>query len=791
MAEDLYKNMSVDELGSSLLSKKADSDRAKAKKNKKNERVQQGLALLLMGQGVMKSQYKKRAAELTENYTFDKIGADVKSQHIAANSSIINTMGIDWDGKGGVEGFKASDDYSNFSMKLKPILDGHFRTVLGEEFEGAYNTGTYNNAIDASVEAYANHYIGKEEGSKVPRYVAYENSLKELFGGKEPADMDRLEVLRLGMGINENTLNMYQRQNYKQVLGEYRSQGNLMGGFKRVLNMFSDKSVANGGPDLMTTVDENILAGGTIADMSRSLDLKSLTNSIADREFAKAAKLPERWLEIAMSKSQNGYTKRILEMHLPAMRSLVKSGRFPSSLEQSVDTQITSGDYEDFVTDLLRPDKTADRVAFINHSAALSLKMERDSSFLKGVWKSTSSKDMSYPEFKTIMAEEENRTYFAMMQMLGEGFVDSKYTGFRAKNKKGYQSFGTLKTVFDKFSGVTDWVNDGLLINKGTLDIGKSFPTYPVEKKKEEIEKTIDMILTQNANKPQQLDSLLNQINPLVQNVFKVDVTDYVEDFVRERMVELEKAKPGYVEFDEPRSFIESTINGNSYFSTRIEDKENPDTDSKKKIKINPLLIKQKEVGKDLAIEAINLVTGLGKNESPEYIASIKSFLTSIVNNESDFGTHKNTFNNPLSNAKGPWQIKDGLIGDSANKIGFYGDVVDVLSRETGRGKSVRAYNEQLKNTLGIDLANAKPEDLNTMLYGAAFARAGLLLVEASIPEDPKEKAYYYADHYHKGKNRDKVARAYLLKNKEFFALSSTYIDSMKSGVKNILDRND
>ena len=35
MTEDLYKNMSVDELGSSLLSKKADSDRAKAKNGNK------------------------------------------------------------------------------------------------------------------------------------------------------------------------------------------------------------------------------------------------------------------------------------------------------------------------------------------------------------------------------------------------------------------------------------------------------------------------------------------------------------------------------------------------------------------------------------------------------------------------------------------------------------------------------------------------------------------------------------------------------------------------------------
>jgi len=778
MVLDNYSDMNIDELGSSLLQKKEDRERAQSKKNKKNERVQQGLALLLMGQGVMKSQYKKRAAELEENYTFQKIGADVKSQHIAANSSIINTMGVDWDGTGGVEGFKNSNDYNNFAMKLRPVLDGHFRATLGEEFEGAYNTGTYSNAIDASTEAYAKHYIGKEEGSEVPRYIAYENSLRELFGGDGIVDMDRVDVLRLGMGLNETKLNGYQRQNYKEVLNEYRSQGNLIGGFKRLINMFSDKLVADGGPDLMTTVDENILAGGTISDMSQSLDLKGLTNSIADREFAKAAKLPERWLEIAMSKSQNGYTKRILEMHLPAMRSLVKSGRFPSSLEQSVDTNITDSDYEDFVTDLMREDRTADRVAFINHSAALAIKMERDSSFLKGVWKSTSADDMSYPEFKTIMAEEENRTYFAMMQMLGEGFIDSKYTGYMAKNKKGYQSFGTLKTVFDKFA-VTDFVNSGLLINKGTLDIGTSYPEFPIEKKKEEIEKTIGMIITQNVNNEGRMQSLLMQINPLVQNVFKVDVEDFVSDFVRRQMVEVEKTKPGYIELNEPRSFMEFKI------------EQSPDTDLKKKITINPLLIKQKEVGKDLAIEAINLVTGLGKNESPEYIKSVRSFLDGLVNNESVYGTDENTFSNPLSNAKGPFQIKDGLIGDPENTIGLYGDVIDVLSRETGRGKSVRAYNEQLKNTLGIDLATAKPEDLDKMLYGAAFARAGLLLVEAPIPKDPKGKAYYYADHYHKGKNRDKIARAYLMKNKEIFALSSSYIDSIKSNVKNILDRDD
>ena len=202
---------------------------------------------------------------------------------------------------------------------------------------------------------------------------------------------------------------------------------------------------------------------------------------------------------------------------------------------------------------------------------------------------------------------------------------------------------------------------------------------------------------------------------------------------------------------------------------------------------VNPALLEPRKVGKDLALDAINLVTSLSKKESPEYVENMRDFLDGLVNNESEYGTNKNTFSNPLSNARGPFQIKDGTIGDDANLIGYYGDVIDVLSRDTGRGASVRAYNEQLKAELGIDLATAKPEDLDKMLYGAAFARAGLLLVDPPIPTDPKGKAYYYADYYHKGKNRDKIARAYLRKNKELFALSSSYIDSLVGGTKSLL----
>jgi len=109
MADDIYgnmSNMSVDELGSSLLQKKAISDRAAAKKAKKNERIQQGLALLLMGQGVMKTQFKKRMKELDDFHKFETMGNDHKTKQINMNATILNTIGDKWNGNNGYEGFK-------------------------------------------------------------------------------------------------------------------------------------------------------------------------------------------------------------------------------------------------------------------------------------------------------------------------------------------------------------------------------------------------------------------------------------------------------------------------------------------------------------------------------------------------------------------------------------------------------------------------------------------------------------------------------------------------------------
>ena len=178
MAEDMYGNMgdmSLDELGSSLLQKKADSDRAAAKRAKKNEKVQQALALLLMGQGVMKSQFKKRMTELNDFHKFETIGNDHKVKQLNMNATILNTIGNQWDGKNGYEGFKDSEDYLRFEQAVRPYIIQKIKATTGDEYDTIENTSTFNNAIDLGTKGFAKKYLAIDPVSKKANYLAYQD----------------------------------------------------------------------------------------------------------------------------------------------------------------------------------------------------------------------------------------------------------------------------------------------------------------------------------------------------------------------------------------------------------------------------------------------------------------------------------------------------------------------------------------------------------------------------------------------------------------------------------------
>ena len=85
-----YKNMSVSELGGSLLQRKGEIAEKQRKRDRKDMRIQQALGVLLAGQGLMKNAFKRRQKELANQQTLDLLTVDQDAKQIANLSTILN-----------------------------------------------------------------------------------------------------------------------------------------------------------------------------------------------------------------------------------------------------------------------------------------------------------------------------------------------------------------------------------------------------------------------------------------------------------------------------------------------------------------------------------------------------------------------------------------------------------------------------------------------------------------------------------------------------------------------------
>jgi len=533
MADDIYgnmSNMSVDELGSSLLQKKAESDRAAAKKAKKNERIQQGLALLLMGQGVMKTQFKKRMKELDDFHKFETIGNEHKAKQLNMNSTILNTIGNTWDGKNGLEGFKNSDDYLRFSQEVRPFVDQKIKAMTADEYDTVYGTSTYENAMDLASESYAKKYLEIDKKSGKANYLAYQDGLREILGD-EAIDMDKNELFQRAMGLSADELTIYQRRNYQKVLAEYKAQGNIVGGFKRVLGLFNDDYKRKGGFDIFSKVTEDALAGPTIRDLNQAMNLKGMTNNIVSKALADASKSPTRWKERASGKRFENYRKNVGELYLPQMTELIEEGRYPSELQTS--TFIGKNNWEEFMDDM----SPLDKEALILDTTALSLRLKEDRKFLTAVYNETEGKKedgKSFNEFKAILDDEASRTMFAANIVTDAGFRDEDWYPFG--KQETYNSFGTLTQVYNKYN-ISTMIGDDIKVDeRGGLNLPESYIDASVDRKKEMIEATVKDILKNSKTENERNIKLGGALDIEINKYHGVDSQTYIENLAAKEM---------------------------------------------------------------------------------------------------------------------------------------------------------------------------------------------------------------------------------------------------------------
>lgn len=887
-----YKDMSVSELGGSLLQRKGEIAEKQRKRAKKDMRIQQALGVLLAGQGLMKNAFKRRQKELANQQTLDLLTAESDAKQIQNLSTIYNYTPVGYNSleeftkeinpetnkaytvQENVDRFfQNTDNNQGFKGKISPLIDQQLQ-FSDQQTMKTDNTRAYDIVQEVAAKSLFEQMITNDN------HIKYLNGLEKFFNDD---GLTRDEILKESFKLDKGRYSQYQRQKYARKEAELSSQGmfEAFGGFIKSLG---DDQAANGNLNLFKKLNPKDLQTPELREVLDNLNVRGIVLEAVDKGLQSARQSPQRYLNMVNNKKYEPLRNNMTDVVLLDLARDVDNDLVFQ--RYGLQSYINENVFEDLQKDIKNPSV---KVNFEKRAAALSLRLLEDKQFALQLIKNAGAAGAGFrseqaSNFIKQLENDEFRNKFAVLAVLQAGaydegwiFSDSKFYGAEdplaslgmgepdpqtIKTNMGYSDKQSsdkidpvLNPMFNLKTGeaTQDYVKLGpqgkdnawysmalqvLNSSKGTEadklqaleDLNNTTPNprnLPVieylQVKEEESRTSLGgdqaVQMGQIDNQIQQTTRFINQGgNKIMGTVIEASPKQIEE--AKTRLVELENqrrtilASPelrdkGINELQAKVTEFETNRTSLKFNSTpaqfrRLEEEYNKnkkelsslqtgETENVKLVeegKVPEILLEPRKVGKDLALNAINLVTGLGENETSEQVQNVRTFLDAVVNNESVYGTHKDTFNNPASNARGPFQIKDGKIGDDKNLIGYYGDVIDVLSRNTGRGKNVRAYNEQLKEKLGIDLSTAQPEDLDKMLYSAAFARAGLMLINPPIPTDPKGQAYYYADYYHRGKDRDKIARAFLLKNKEFYALSSSYIDSLIGGAKSLLSSN-
>ena len=542
MVLDDYSKMSIDDLGSSLLQRKADADKKAAKRSRKNERIQQALGVLMMGQGIMKNQYTKRVKELEDTHKFQIMDNESQAKEIAMHSAMTGKIGINWEDKGGslderLNSFEASGDYDAFAQEAKNYVDQKVKALDPVEYERLYGKSTYENIMRLGTREFAKTYLKSGEDN-IPYYKKQEQLLRDILDNSEGKDMDRLELFNLGAGLKTSTLTEYDRKNYQRVLSEYRSQNNLVGGFKRVLNLFNDKQIKKGGPDLFSAMTDADLAGPLATDLSQALNLKGMTNALGVA-IAEAKKSPTAWRDRAESKSNASLFKKIGNFEqgpLSQVAAMIEEGTYPSELQGTV-TNIQKANIDEVFEHLSLPVNVGQKEDFVYDTTALSLRLQKDREFLKAVYLNTEGKKgkgrKSFGEFKDILSNENSRIQFAAMIAIDYGYKEAKgqWNPLKSDKAERYDSYGTLMGVYDSMA-LEPAIGTGIKVtDKGTVQYGNNYKKMTGAQKQEAIEQEVKRI-AESPFSLQKKTVLINALEDDINVVFGQDLKDFEQSFM-------------------------------------------------------------------------------------------------------------------------------------------------------------------------------------------------------------------------------------------------------------------
>jgi hypothetical protein len=311
MAEDLnnifqdFENKSVEELGSSLLSRQAEINKKQAKEAKKAKRIGQTLALIGVGQKIFKNSYNKRMKELDKHEMFLLSNNDSQAKEVAQLGRIMQYMpdaewaeknkALDIDSK--VKLYLDEYDGDGLAVKFKPVIDGLIEQEVGKDQFNAFkaNTDTYETAYDGALHEVLKNYLDTNPDTGKANYLTFEDELRDVLQKK---DMDRLDLFRRARSISAYDLTQAEKRIIAERKLQYRNRG-IFNTIKDGLAQVGLRNQEKGGLNLFKNIEETQLAGGNLNDVLNNLDLGGLIIGAVDKSMGEYRNTFESMTDLA------------------------------------------------------------------------------------------------------------------------------------------------------------------------------------------------------------------------------------------------------------------------------------------------------------------------------------------------------------------------------------------------------------------------------------------------------------------------------------------------------------
>ena len=241
-----YKDMSVSELGGSLLQRKGEIADKQRKRDKKDMRIQQALGVLLAGQGLMKNAFKRRQKELANQQTLDLLTAESDAKQIQNLSTIYNYTPVGYNSleeftkeinpetnkaytvqENSDRFFKNLDNNQGFRSKISPLIDQQLQ-FSDQKTMKTDNTRAYDIVQENAARSLFEQMITNDN------HIKYLNGLEKFFNDD---NLSRDDILKESFKLDKGRYSQYQRQKYARKEAELSSQGMLgaFGGFLKSL----------------------------------------------------------------------------------------------------------------------------------------------------------------------------------------------------------------------------------------------------------------------------------------------------------------------------------------------------------------------------------------------------------------------------------------------------------------------------------------------------------------------------------------------------------------------------